>query len=316
MTLLNQSSLRALKLPLSIAQQLAELRYLQGSYNNHQALSADLLAGMAVKSRLNAIQAMTPETSPASLFNYQQALDFLETLPDAPALTADFIQILHRQLNPQGGRWRSIKLTLERRDQSGTQLVIPASQERINLSIQQLLTDLEIAFDDGLEPLLAIPMFSLELMKIFPFFDGNRRIVLLLTRYLLEAHGYTVVRHIDLEPEFIATERAFYRALNQSDRDNPSLWLSYWWVLIRRLYQRFDRQIQHANIGPGRGSKTALIERFVQQQQQPFRFGDVCKAFPTISSDHIKMILRRLKDRQIIDTKGHGRGASWHKLTE
>jgi Fic family protein len=311
LTILGQTSLRALKLPLSITQQLAELRYLQGNYDNESAISADLLAGMAVKSRLNAIKSMSPTMS---LFNYQLAFDSLESSIEAPALTAELIQSLHQKLNPQGGRWRSIKLTLDRRDQSGKQLVIPATKEQINRDIQQLLADLKIAFSEGLEPLLAIPLFSLELMKTFPFFDGNRRILLLLTRHLLEIHGYNVVKYIDLEPEFLATERAFYRALNESDRDNPSLWLSYWWVLIKRLYQRFNRQIQHANIKPGRGSKTVLIERFVKQQQQPFQFSDVCKAFPTISRDHIKMILRRLKEQHIIETKGHGRGASWHKL--
>ena len=151
----------------------------------------------------------------------------------------------------------------------------------------------------------------LELMNIFPFFDGNRRLALLLARQLLQTHGYSIVNYIDLESEVVATERAFYRSLNHSTSDKPMPWLSYWWVLIRRLYQRFNRQIQHANISPGRGSKTALIERFVKQQQQPFRYGDVCKAFPTISSDHIRMILRSLKEQKIIITEGKGRGAVW-----
>ncbi|ARN74130.1 Fic family protein [Oceanicoccus sagamiensis] len=311
MTILAKDSLQQLQFPLSIGQQLANVRYLQGLHHSRQALSSDLLAGMAVKSQLRASKVMAAE-DPSPAFNYQQALNYLTTL-DAQALSTELIKDLHQQLHQQGGRWRSVKLTIPRRDQPDKYLVVPTGAETIAADIEQLVSDFKQARQNGVDALIAIPLLIMALMKTFPFFDGNRRLALLLARYLLQDSGYGIVNTIDLESEVVATNRAFYRSLNRSDSSNPLPWLSYWWVLIRRLYQRFDRQIQHANINPGRGSKTALIERFVSQQQQPFRYGDVCKAFPTISRDHIRMILRKLKQNQVIVTEGKGRGAVWKR---
>ena len=97
------------------------------------------------------------------------------------------------------------------------------------------------------------------------------------------------------------------------DQGDPKPWLMYWLVLIKRLYLRFERQLQHANISPGRGAKTALVEHFVRQQTNPFRFSDVCNAFPTISHDMVRMALRRLRDQGFIRAQGRGRGALWIK---
>lgn len=309
MTILAKASLQQLQFSLSISQQLADLRYKQGLNSARPSLSTDLLAGMAVKSQLSASKVMASQ-DPSSHFNYQQALDYLSQVKAQP-LSCELIKSLHRQLNDQGGQWRDLKLKVARRDLPDQYLTVPASQEAIAAAMELLVTEYNQALHDGVEPLVAIPLLMMALMQTFPFFDGNRRLTLLLARHLLHNHGYDIVETVDLESEVVATERAFYRSLNQGDSHNPLPWLSYWWVLIRRLYQRFDRQVQHANISAGRGSKTALIERYVKQQQQPFRYGDVCKAFPTISRDHIRMILRNLKEKKVIVTTGRGRGAVW-----
>ncbi|MEE8058950.1 MAG: Fic family protein [Pseudomonadales bacterium] len=316
MSILDQAALKSLQLPLASSQQLAALRYCQGRYGQVSQYSQDLLGGMAVKSRLEACKAMAQPVESRLLFDYQQGLDYLETLDATVPLNPNQLRQLHQQLNPQGGNWRSVMLRLERRDKPGKNLRIPAGQQTIDRSIEQLLTQLQQVLDHGFEPLVVIPLFVLQFMQIFPFLDGNCRTALLLARHLLIHHGHSVMCYIDLESEFATTERAFYRSLYQSSlgNDNPTLWLGYWWVLIKRLYHRFDRQIQHANISPGRGSKTALVKRFVNQQQQPFRFNEVCIAFPTISPDQVRMALRGLRDNNIIRVEGKGRGAWWRKV--
>ena len=307
MSILAKASLQQLQFSLSVSQQLADLRYKQGLNSARQSLSIDLLAGMAVKSQLSASKVMASQ-DPSSHFNYQQALAYLSQIKAQP-LDTELIKSIHRQLNDQGGCWRDLKLKISRRDLPDQYLTVPATEDAIAVAMESLVADYNQALQDGVEPLIAIPLLMMELMQTFPFFDGNRRLVLLLARHLFHSHGYHIVEMVDLESEVVATERAFYRSLNQSD--SPLAWLSYWWVLIGRLYQRFDRQVQHANISAGRGSKTALIERYVKQQQRPFRYGEVCKAFPTISRDHIRMILRNLKEKKIIVTTGRGRSAVW-----
>ena len=164
-----------------------------------------------------------------------------------------------------------------------------------------------------MEPLIAIPLFCLDFMRIFPFLDGNRRTALLLARYLLARHGHPVVSYVDLESEFHSTEKAFYQSLNQSNQP-PIKWLAFWWVVLMRVYQRFNRQTQQAGISPGRGAKTALIEHFIAQQKQPFLLSAISTAFPTIGPDMIRVVLRKLRDEGRVQASGRGRGTTWSAI--
>lgn len=315
MSFLAESSLQNMMLPLPLLQQLADLRYLQGLFDAGLPRSEDLLAGMAVKSRSAAVAAMSATNGPK--FDYKSGLTYLQGPANKEPLEIELIQRCHRQLHPQGGVWRAIKLKLPRRDKDSEYLHIPCGALGVEPAINSLLQDWHRARANNVEPLLAIPLFLLELLRIFPFFDGNRRIALLIARHLLQLEGHTVINYVDLESEINATERAFYRALHKAtdvQQADPRPWLIYWLVLLKRLYQRFDRQLQHANINPGRGAKSALIEHFVRQRSGDFRFSDVCDAFPTISHDMVRVALRRLRDQDIIQARGRGPGAVWIKI--
>jgi|TARA_B110000879_G_scaffold117350_2_gene156075 Fic family protein len=313
MSILFASNLHEIHLPVTAAQQLGELKYLQGCFHSYHNLSPDLLAAMATKSSAGITHNSTGNGSRHTGFDYPKALQFLTELNLQEPLTSKILQQLHAHLHPQGGHWRSVNLTLPRRDLVNEELKILHSQETISIAVEQLL---QLFYSQTtVDPLLTVPLLALELMKIFPFLDGNRRILLLLMRYQLLASGHQVVRYIDLESEFLATERGFYRSLAQCSREgsSPVPWLSYWWVLIRRLYKRFDRQLKHASITAGRGSKTALIQRFVTQQSKPFRSTDICAAFPTISRDQIRLALRGMRDKKLIEARGKGPAAVWLK---
>jgi Fic family protein len=310
--MLDLYALNALQLPLAACQQLAELRFWQGQHQTQPTLSPDLLAGMAVTSQRAAIEAMRSE--PRAAFDYARCLNFLPSLTSNQHLTSEHIRQLHQQLHAKGGRWRQIKLKIERRDQPGDRLLIETCKPSPETAVETAVEQLQLALTAGIEPLVIIPLFALRLMQLFPFLDGNKRLTLLLTRQLLSTHGLSVLNHVDLESEVMATEKIFFRALHQSQHPHTvTPWLSYWWVLLKRLYQRFDQQVQHANINPGRGSKTALVEHFVAMQQQPFQLSDACQSLPTLSPDLIRIALRGLRDRQIICSQGRGRGARWEK---
>jgi Fic family protein len=313
-TSLSVHTLKALQLPLKACQQLADIRFKQGEYIAINTPSNDLLAGMKVKSRLAAINATQ---SKPSTFDYHLGLTYLDNFnQDTPStLTSEYIRQLHHQLNPQGGQWRGVKMVMPRRDNPAQNIEIKLAKDGINQVTEDLLQQLHMALNNHIDPLIVIPLFTYELMKSFPFLDGNWRLLLLLSRHLLITNGHSVAQYIDIESECNATSRTFYRTLYQCQQDNnPQAWLSYWWVLIKRLYLRFERQIQHANIQPGRGAKTALINRFVKQQHS-FKFQDVCAAFPTISRDQVRIVLRNLRDQQIIQAKGRGPGAVWVKYS-
>lgn len=316
--MLSPAAIRKLSIPVSAGQQLAELCYLQGRFESNQALSRDLMAAMAVKSRQSTLDVMMPASDASTPFNYRAGLDYIQSLDASLTLQASHIRQLHFHLNPLGGQWRRLKLSIERRDRPGQKLQVKACKPPVEDLLTTALEQHKLALTNSVDPFIAVPMLALEIMQLFPFLDGNRRVAILVARHLLDSNGCSIVNYADIESEFIATEKTFYRALFQASPNHDTAdygpWLGYWWVILKRLYQRVDRQVQLAGISPGRGSKTALVERYVKQQRQPFSFGDACSAFPTISPDMIRTVLRDLQSRDIIRSEGRGRGARWIKV--
>lgn len=327
---LSREYLLKLEIPLAVTQQLVDLHARQGQLQallngpllNGQAtanrgVSPDLLAVMAAKSRRAALMAMQ-EGNDAIDWGYQGALRYLSRLEEeglSTQLNSQHILDLHRQLNDNGGRWRSVKLNTVRPDQQDRPLSHQIGHQQIEVAMASLVDDLNHCSIQGISPAISIALLSMELMKIFPFIDGNLRLLLLLSRHLLTASDISIVNYINLESEFRATEKPFYRALNLSiESNNPKRLISYWCVVIKRLYQRFEQQLKLANIPVGRGSKSALIRQYVLQQAHSFRLQGICEALPSISHDQIRISLRKLRDEGLIQAQGRGRAALWVKL--
>lgn len=317
---LSRKYLAKLEIPLAVTQQLVELHSRQGQLQaildsqatSNRGISPDLLAVMAAKSRRAALMAMQKDDDAVD-WSYQGALRYLSRLETG--ISRQNILDLHRQLHDNGGRWRSVKLNTMRPDQQDTPLLHQTGHQDIDAAMTRLVDDLNHCSKQGISPLISIALLSMELMKIFPFIDGNLRLLLLLSRHLLTASDITIVDYINLESEFRATEKPFYRALNLSiENNNPKRLISYWCVLIKRLYQRFEQQLKLANIPSGRGSKSALIRQYVLHRAHSFRFKDICEALPSISHDQIRISLRKLRDEGLIRARGRGRAAFWVKL--
>ncbi len=303
-------------LPAKSLQLFAEIKYQQGFFDGNKAPSADLLSALKKASvdSASSIMATPPEFS--VVFDYQSGIRYQSQLK-TKQIQPNHLQEMHAHLNPKGGQWRTVRLKKSRRDVKGQVLHINNSGQQITDEIGALFGKLHEAKAQDYDPLLYIPLLLADVLRIFPFYDGNRRVCLLLARYLFSNNGHGVIRYVDLETEIAATNKAFYRALFQvsiEDPDNVSPWLSYWWVIINRLYQRYFRQIEHAAIKPGRGEKKALIKRYVQQQKQPFRFSEICQALPSISSETIRVTLRQLQQQGSVNSTGRGRAARWVSL--
>ena len=125
-------------------------------------------------------------------------------------------------------------------DMTEVNSIIDSDEGKHNQDRAVKLAELEASLAAGIEPLVAIPLFCLDFMRIFPFLDGNRRIVVLLARHLLARNGHPVVSFVDLESEIHTTEKAFYQSLYQSSQAKlpPTKWLAFWWVVLMRVYQR------------------------------------------------------------------------------
>lgn len=307
-------TLNNLSLSIAASQRLGNLRFQQGQYKSHNDVSDDLLAAMATKCRQR-IATINISSTVFSAAKYEAAQQLLDQWDVQALLNSAAIQRLHGILHSKGGHWRQVTMNLPRRD-SGEELIHIASKNGgVERKVQQLLEETEQALADHVEPLVVIPLFALQFMKLFPFLDGNRRMLILLIRRLMVLHDHPVACYADLESEFAATEKVFYRSLYQcsrpsSDDEDTVAWLNYWWVLFGRLYQRISHQIQQTNITAGRGSKSQLITKYVRQHPT-FQIGDVCQALPTISREQIRTVLRKLRDNGVIEARGIGRSAHW-----
>ncbi|WP_339671198.1 Fic family protein [Dasania marina] len=304
--------IRALSFSLPQAQQLASLKYQQGRYAAQACISPDWLASLTRHSDQQADLLLSTLTLDGIAFNYQQAITFSRSLHLAE-LSATQIQQLHQQLHPKGGQWRSLKLTLPLRHQSGQQLVIASHSNPVAESIELALQQLRGHIAAEVEPLIAIPVFIYDLLQLFPFLNGNRRIALLLLRELLIEQGHEVLQYQSMEALILRTDPQLYTQLYACSRQQAPLqdWLMYYWQLLQQCYQGFEQACAQNGISNKRGSKTQLIQQTLASFEQPFSLSELQQQLPSIGPDMIRKVVRDCRKLGLLQSTGRGRAAKW-----
>lgn len=85
----------------------------------------------------------------------------------------------------------------------------------------------------------------------------------------------------------------------------------YFLGVINAAYREFEQRTHRLG---GRGSKRALIERFIASSiSNEFTIGDVRRASPAASDSYIKKVLGGLKAAGVIEPQGVGRSAKWKR---
>lgn len=134
-------------------------------------------------------------------------------------------------------------------DGSSTIQFIPTSPQATPQAIDAICSAYQSAMADGVEPLLAIPVFLFDFLCIHPFIDGNGRISRLLMQLLLMQTGYTLGRYISLEAQIADTKEAYYQVLMASsegwhDNNNDDTpFISYFLAVVLRSYLMLDKQL-------------------------------------------------------------------------
>ena len=168
-------------------------------------------------------------------------------------------------------------------------------------------------------PLLLVGSYVFDFLMIHPFNDGNGRMSRLLTLLLLYQCGYDVGRFISLERLIEDSKETYYESLGKSTlgwgegEHDIWPWLNYFLGIILAAYEEFEARA--GDLMSGRGSKTLRIKQYVRSRtSEVFTFDEVHQALPDISSDHIRAVLRRLRDEQVVESPGRGR-KQWRRLT-
>jgi len=169
-----------------------------------------------------------------------------------------------------------------------------------------------------LHPHLVIAIFTVILLEIHPFQDGNGRLSRILTTLLLLRAGYSYVPYSSLESVIEQSKEGYYLALRQTQvtiRTETPNWQPWVMFLLRALQQQMKRLAK--KIERERLVLSALPElslRIIEHARQHGRvtISDIVKLTGT-SRNTLKPHFRQLVAQGHLALRGSGRGA-WYVL--
>ncbi|MFQ5575211.1 MAG: Fic family protein [Terriglobia bacterium] len=266
-----------------------------------------------------------PKTrSEQEIAGYRDALELVHESAEHMSFSQGVILQLHRlvyRYHPgEGGRWKTTDNNIVERNPDGTihrirfqtvrMIETPQAMENLVTAYQRA------AYQEALEPLVAVPLAILDFLCIHPFRDGNGRVGRLLTLLLLYHFDYWVGRYISLERVIEESKETYYETLEASSQGwhqgthDVHPWLRYFWGMLLRAYREFEERAGQLE----RGTKTEMIRKAVDRRLVPFAISDITAELPTVSRDMIRFVLRKLRNEGIIESTGKGRAAKWRKL--
>lgn len=171
------------------------------------------------------------------------------------------------------------------------------------------------AINDGIDPLILMPMFILDFLCIHPFNDGNGRMSRLLTLLLLYKSGYIVGKYISIEELIEKSKDTYYEQLQASsygwheNENDYEPFVEYYLGVIIAAYKEFSSRVQTL-IESGM-SKPERIREVIRKHIGKITKSQIMEKCPDISDTTIQRTLTELlKNNEIIKLSG-GRYTSY-----
>lgn len=169
------------------------------------------------------------------------------------------------------------------------------------------------AINDGIDPLILMPMFILDFLCIHPFNDGNGRMSRLLTLLLLYKSGYIVGKYISIEKLIEKSKDTYYEQLQASSyrwhENDYEPFVEYYLGVIIAAYKEFSSRVQTL-IESGM-SKPERIREVIRKHIGKITKSQIMEKCPDISDTTIQRTLTELlKNNEIIKLSG-GRYTSY-----
>lgn len=166
-------------------------------------------------------------------------------------------------------------------------------------------------------PLLLAAALNLDFLCIHPFRDGNGRASRLL--FLLACYhcGIEAGRYISLERIVEDNKERYYEVLEQSSqrwhegKHDPWPAMNFLLYILTRACKEFEERV--GQMASPRGAKTEMVEHAIETISGVFGIADLERLCPGVSRDMIRLLLRDLKARGLIECLGRGPGAKWRK---
>jgi Fic family protein len=172
----------------------------------------------------------------------------------------------------------------------------------------------------GLPPVVAVPLAVLDFLCVQPFRHGNGRFGRLTTTLTLYQKVPEMVRYISMEPILKESKESYYETLQASSQGwhdgahDPHPWLNYFWGMLQRASREFEQRV--GSLTDVKMNKTDLVRAAVLRRVGPFTSTEIERDCPGVSHELVRLVMRQMRDENIIHLHGKGRGARWHRSEE
>ncbi len=269
-----------------------------------------------------------PQTrSEQDIAGYRDVLATIHESYDYIPLQPSLILQLHRDLckfsgKECGGTYKNFDNFITELDENGEKRIRfrPVSAWETPPALEAACRAYDEAIAEGMDGLLAIPVFILDFLCIHPFTDGNGRMSRLLTLLLLYRCGYLVGQYISIERLIEKSKETYYEALqigSQGWHENTNDYIPFVRYLLGAIlaaYRDFSSRVRLL-IDMG---KPERIGQIIHDTLGKITKAEIRRHCPDISSVTIQRTLSELqKTGKIIKLNG-GRYASytWNRENE
>ncbi len=244
-------------------------------------------------------------------------------------LTENHVKQLHRDLLQYSekdayhrGNYKTQPNNVAAFDEAGNQVGIvfeTASPFETPRRMSELIAWTSDAYSSRqLHPLLVTAIFTVVLLEIHPFQDGNGRLSRILTSLLLLRAGYSYVPYSSLESVIEQSKEAYYLALRQTqvtvrtDAPNWQPWVTFFLRALQLQMKRLAKKIEREKVILA--ELPELSVRIIEYVREHGRvtISDIVRLTGT-SRNTLKQHFRQLVAQGHLALHGSGRGA-WYAL--
>lgn len=215
-----------------------------------------------------------------------------------PEVAGRFKRSENRVLNPDGSdRFRTVE----------ARLVEPAVVDLTERAEEALREEVG-------HPVLVTAVFTLDLLVIHPFEDGNGRTARIASNAMLARADYQVGRYVSIEQLLGDRRNAYYRSLLESTHGwhegvhSIWPWTEFFCAVVLDAYTSLERRLRETNPQDHRALVTTWL---LTDAPATFSIGDAKSALAGIPVGAIRGALNEARSMGAIDVSGVGRGAKW-----
>ena len=167
-------------------------------------------------------------------------------------------------------------------------------------------------------PLVLAAVFSVDLLCIRPFDEGNGRIARLFADLMMKKAGFNVSRYMSLDRVIEGDAMGYYDALNacvegwDQGRNNYAPYALYWLERIHDAYQRLFDALEAASREPG--GKSERVRAFVLGSATAVSKRQILDAFPDISEATVENVLGKMVKAGEVRKVGASRSTAYERV--